>query len=122
MAVKVINSTVSSSSTFNNLKLEKFTIFNGLNDYLNSIKKTTSITASSNNNNSTSDLFATNFGKNISINGAKSANPTISKLEDLNSYKLNGNENVFAIKGDVIIDNCSNKTFQMSGVKTLIVE
>lgn len=120
MTVKVINSTVSSSSTFNNSKLEKFTIFNGLNDYLNSIKKTTSITASSNNN--SSDLFNSNFGKNISINGAKSANPTISKLDDLNSYKLNGNENVFAIKGNVTIENCTNKTFQMSGVKTLIVE
>lgn len=114
---EVINSKVSSNSTINR-KLREFT--DVTNDYLNSIKKTTSITASSNNN--SLDLFNSNFGKNISINGVKSANPTISKLDDLNSYKLNGNENVFAIKGNVTIENCANKTFQMSGVKTLIVE
>lgn len=114
---EVINSKVSSNSTINR-ELKLFT--DVTSNYINSIKKTTSITASSNNN--SSDLFNSNFGKNISINGAKSENPTISKLEDLNSYKLNGNENVYAIKGNVTIENCANKTFQMSGVKTLIVE
>lgn len=121
--VEVTSSKVSSLATVNNRKLTQFTNFTqAINSHINSIKKTTSIT-SSNNNSSSSDLFATNFGKNISINGIKEvADLTITKVDDLKNYTLNGNNNVFAIKGNVTIDNCTNKTFQMSGVKTLIVE
>jgi hypothetical protein len=58
----------------------------------------------------------------ITIPTANVANPTIGSFSDLAPYKLNGNENIFAIKGNVTITNCPTGVFIEEGVRTVIVE
>lgn len=54
--------------------------------------------------------------------GSVTANPSISSLTDLIAYRLNGNQNIFSIKGNVTIESCPNNTFVLDGVRTLIVD
>lgn len=47
---------------------------------------------------------------------------TITSVANLSPYKLNGNSNIFSVRGTVTIENCPNNTFILDGVRTLIVE
>lgn len=119
---QVINSRVASTTTVNR-SLTAFTNFNNrVQKLTNKLKNNTSSTQNASNNNISSDLFADNFTNKISLNGVNQYNWKISSIDDLSKYKYNGNQNVFAIKWNISIENCNNNSFEMSGVKTLIVE
>lgn len=67
------------------------------------------------------DLFADNaFKKNLENiqKNMTSTNANIASVADFENYKLNGNPNVYAIKGDVTLTS----ELKLSGVKTLLVE
>jgi hypothetical protein len=87
---------------------------NLVNLFLSGIKSNTTTTANTN-------TESNNAVAEVNVN-AVSANPTIRTTSDLNTYKLNGNPNIFSVKGNVTIDGCTNSTFTLDGVRTLIVE
>lgn len=70
---------------------------------------------------STTTTSTTTMG-NISVNGAKVANAAVSNITELETYALNGNKNILAIKGSLVIQGCASSTFVMQGVRTVIVE
>lgn len=79
-----------------------------------SIRNTTS-------NSTTTNNTSTNTAV-INIPNTNIWDGTIRSLADLQNYKLNGNANVFAIKGNVTIDSCDTGVFMQEGVRTVIVE
>lgn len=57
---------------------------------------------------------------NITVNVATVRNVSASRVDLIPA--LNGNQNIRAIIGNLVIENCTNGTFVMDGVRTVIVE
>ena len=75
-------------------------------------------TTSAISNSASSSVNVNNFNVN-----ATQGTPSIYTVSDLSLYILNGNQNVYSVKGDVTISCPSGQTvFAISGVKTLIVD
>jgi hypothetical protein len=68
----------------------------------------------------TTNTVATNNFGTVSLNGVTIGNKSVDKISDIPA--LNGNQNIRAIKGNLTIENCTNGTFVMEGVRTVIVE
>jgi len=103
------------AGTVNRIVQEYVQAGNLVNLFLSGIKSDTTTTAN------TTTTSSNNATAEVNVN-AVSANPTIHTVADLNAYKLNGNPNIFSVKGNVTIDGCINSTFNLDGVRTLIVE
>jgi hypothetical protein len=80
------------------------------------------VSVAQNTSNNTTTQAPTTSATVITIPNTNVANPTIRSLDDLASYKLNGNQNVFAIKGNVTVENCPTGVFMQEGIRTVIVE
>lgn len=75
----------------------------------------------------TSAVLTTQGGSPLQSNSFNISSVSINDLKvtaetALASYQLNGNPNVYSVKGNLTIENCVNNTFVLSGVKTLVVE
>lgn len=75
----------------------------------------------------TSAALTTQGGSPLQSNSFNISSVSINDLKvtaetALASYQLNGNPNVYSVKGNLTIENCVNNTFVLSGVKTLVVE
>lgn len=114
--VKVLNSRLSTNGLYRE--------FEKISDN-HKWKEAKDVRDTNNHQTSLSGLFADNaFKENLNNQTAKlqQKNITIDSLDDLESHKLKGNNNVYAIKGDVTITCDATKNFKLSGVKTLLVE
>lgn len=85
-----------------------------VNLFLSGIATSTTTTA-------TTNTTSTTPVANVDV-GSVTASPSIRSLTDLTGYRLNGNQNIFSIKGNVTIESCPNNTFVLDGVRTLIVD
>lgn len=115
--VEVTDSKVSTAGSSVNRKIEEFT--NNIPNVIASLKANTTANATANTNSTASNLQSTTINANIRNTG----NVTVKNLSELSSYTHNGNPNVYGIKGNLTITGCAdNNTFNMAGVKTVLVE
>lgn len=109
--VKVLNSRLSTNGLYREFKK--------ISDN-HKWKEAKDVRDANNNQVSLSGLFADNAFKETAKLQQK--NITINSWGDLESHKLKGNNNVYAIKGNITITCDTTKNFKLSGVKTLLVE
>lgn len=84
------------------------------------LSTTTSTTTDANSNKDSFPFGATVSPLNANIRNTGTV--TITSVSQLENYKHNGNPNVYSLKGKLIIENCGSNGFEMSGVKTVLVE
>lgn len=86
-----------------------------VNLFLSGIATSTTTTA-------TTNATSTTPAANVDVGSVSVTSLSIRSLTDLTAYRLNGNQNIFSIKGNVTIESCPNNTFVLDGVRTLIVD
>lgn len=72
--------------------------------------------------NSTSTVTNTSAVNPINVSSVTIPDTVVRSIVDLSPYKLNGNENIYSVKGNLTLDCPVSGSFYLSGVKTLIVE
>ena len=117
--VKVISSKVSTTGSSVSRQLATFKNFGNIaRNFLKNVSNTTSTTTETNSNNGSFP-----FGTNTSPLNANITNiRNLSVKQESELLKHNGNANIYSLKGKLTIENCGSNGFEMSGVKTLLVE
>ncbi len=116
LPVHVRTATLWTTATPVNRKIENFLSQASLRDFLTSIRSSTSLSSTTNNLNNASSTATINL--NIWVTG----NKIVANMSQLEAFKLNGNKNILAIKGDLTLESCAQNTFVMDGVRSVIVE
>lgn len=117
--VEVVSGRVSSLSSPVNRKIKQFTtdFKSNVTGFLTGLKGNTSLVTNTDNN-AGSFPFGTNTINPINANIRSTGNVTVNSASDLTKYIHNGNQNVYAVKGDLTLSG----DIEMTGVKTVLVE
>jgi hypothetical protein len=116
LPVHVRTATLGTTATPVNRKIENFLSQSSLRDFLTSIRSSTSLGSTTNNLNNASSTAT------IDLNIPSLGPINVPGMLQLEAYKLNGNKNIIAIKGDLTLQGCNQNTFLMEGVRSVIVE